>query len=93
MERDDNSSILWFLVGALVGLAGAVLLAPESGERARGKLREHAQKGSKYLSESGRDIYEKGRDLYEKGREIAEDAAEMFEKGRSLAEKKIDEAV
>jgi gas vesicle protein len=93
LGRDNNGSILWFLIGAAAGFVGAVLLAPESGEQARNKLAEQAQKGSKYLSESGRDLYEKGRDLYEKGREIAEDAAEMYEKGRSLAEKQINESV
>jgi gas vesicle protein len=93
MERDDSTGILWFLGGALVGAAVALLLAPESGERTRRRLAKHARKGSQALGESGRDLYEKGRDLYERGREIAEDAAEMFEKGRRLAEKKIDESI
>jgi gas vesicle protein len=93
MEHDESTNILWFLGGALVGAAAALLLAPESGERTRRKLAKQARKGSQALSDSGRDLYEKGRDLYERGREIAEDAAEMFEKGRRLAEKKIDEAI
>lgn len=93
MDRDNSSSILWFCIGTAVGIVGALLFAPEPGDQTRSKLAEQAQKGSKYLSESGRDLYEKGRDLYEKGREIAEEAAEMYEKGRSLAEKKIDESV
>jgi gas vesicle protein len=93
VERHNTSSILWFLIGGATGLVGALLLAPEPGERTRSRLAEQAQKGSKYLSESGRDIYEKSRELYEQGREIAEEAAEMYERGRSLAEKQIDEAV
>jgi gas vesicle protein len=93
MHSDDSTNILWFLGGALIGAAAALLLAPESGERTRRKLAKHARKSSQYLNESGKDLYEKGRDLYERGREIAEDAAEMFERGRRIAEKKIDEAI
>ena len=92
MEQDESTAILWFLGGALVGAAAALLLAPESGERTRRKLAKRARKGSKVIGESASDLYEKGRDLYERGREIAEDAAEMFERGRRLAEKKIDES-
>ena len=93
MEQDEGTSILWFLGGALVGAAAALLLAPESGQRTRRKLIKQARKSGRVLGDSASDIYEKGRDLYERGREIAEDAAEMFERGRRLAEKKIDESI
>ena len=93
MERDNSNNILCFLTGAALGVVAALLLAPESGERTRGKLAESAKKRKEALGGSGRDLFEKGRDLYEKGREIAEDAAEMFERGRRLAEKKIDESI
>lgn len=93
VEDDNSTSILWFLIGGVAGLLGALLLAPEPGVRTRSRLAEQAQKGSKYLSESGRDIYERSRELYEQGREIAEEAAEMYEQGRNLAEKRIDETV
>lgn len=93
MERDESTTILWFLGGALVGAATALLLAPESGQGTRKKLAKQARKSSKVLGESASDLYDKGRDLYERGREIAEDAAEMFERGRRLAEKKIDESI
>jgi gas vesicle protein len=91
--EDESTSILWFLGGALVGAAVALLLAPDSGQRTRKKLMKQARKGSRVLGDSANDIYEKGRDLYERGREIAEDAAEIFERGRRLAEKKIDESI
>lgn len=93
MEQDESTTILWFVGGALVGAAAALLFAPDSGQRTRRKLAKQARKGSKALGDSASDLYEKGRDLYEKGREIAEDAAEMFERGRRLAEKKIDESI
>ncbi len=92
MERNTGSNMtIWFVSGALLGAAVALLLAPESGERVRTKLADQAERGRKSLLESGQELFEKGRELYERGREIAEDAAVMFERGRSIAEKNIDE--
>ena len=93
MEREDNSVILWFAGGALLGAAVALLLAPESGERVRRKLVNQAERGRKSIVESGQELFERGRELYERGRELAEEAAEMFERGRRIAEKKIDERI
>lgn len=93
MERENSSSIAWFISGVALGAAVALLVAPEAGEHTRRKLAQHAERGRKTAMDSGREIYERGRDLYERGREIAEDAAEMFERGRELAEKKIDERI
>jgi gas vesicle protein len=93
MERDGSTNILWFLGGAAIGVIAALLLTPETGEKARERLATSARKSKDVLGGSGRELFEKGRDLYAKGREIAEDAAEMFERGRRLAEKKIDESI
>jgi gas vesicle protein len=93
MERDYSSNVIWFVSGAALGAAVALLIAPEEGERTRRKLIKHAERGRKTVLESGRDVYERGRDLYERGREIAEDAAELFERGRKIAEKKVNEAI
>jgi gas vesicle protein len=93
MERDNSTVVIWFISGAVLGAAVALLLAPESGERTRRKLAGQAERGRKTIMESGQEIFERGRELYERGREIAEDAAEMFERGRRIAEKKIDERI
>jgi gas vesicle protein len=93
MERDYSSNVIWFISGAALGAAVALLLAPEKGERTRRKLVKQAERGRKSILESGRQVYERGRDLYERGREVAEDAAELFERGRKIAEKKINEAI
>lgn len=92
MARENTAGLVgWLVVGAVLGAAVALLLAPESGARTRRKLVTQAERGRKTILESGQEIFERGRELYERGREIAEDAAEMFERGRRIAEKTIDE--
>jgi gas vesicle protein len=93
MERNNGSVFIWFVSGAALGAAVALLLAPESGERTRRKLSQQAERGRRTLMESGQEIFERGRELYERGREIAEDAAEMFERGRRIAEKTINDRI
>jgi gas vesicle protein len=91
---DNKGSVVgWFLGGAVLGAAVALLLAPAPGMRTRRKLASQAERSRKTIIESGQEIFEKGRELYERGREIAEDAAELFERGRRIAEKQIDERV
>ena len=94
MARNNTAGLIgWLVVGAVLGAAVALRLAPEAGARTRRKLAGHAQRGRKTILESGQEIFERGRELYERGREIAEDAAELFERGRRIAEKSIDERI
>jgi gas vesicle protein len=94
MARNNTADLIgWLVVGAVLGAAVALLLAPETGEKTRRKLVKQAERGRKSILESGQEIFERGRELYERGREIAEDAAEMFERGRRIAEKTIDERI
>ncbi|HTU45525.1 MAG TPA: YtxH domain-containing protein [Bryobacteraceae bacterium] len=94
MARDNTAGLIgWLVVGAVLGAAVALLLAPETGDRTRRKLMKQAERGRKSILESSQEIFERGRELYERGREIAEDAVEMFERGRRIAEKTIDERI
>lgn len=94
MARDNTAGLIgWLVVGAVLGAAVALLLAPETGDRTRRKLVKQAERGRKSILESSQEIFERGRELYERGREIAEDAVEMFERGRRIAEKTIDERI
>ena len=94
MARENTAGLIgWLVVGAILGAAVALLLAPGSGAKTRRILGQQAERGRKSLLESGQEIFERGREWYERGREIAEDAAEMFERGRRIAEKTIDERI
>lgn len=92
-QKSGGNAFGWFICGAVLGAAVALLSAPGSGERTRRRLMQQAEHGRKTIIESGQELFEKGRELYERGREIAEDAAEMFERGRRIAEKTVNDRI
>ena len=92
-KSSTGTYLAWFVGGAALGGAVALLLAPGMGEETRRQIAKQAKKSGKAISASSQEIISKGRELYERGRELAEEAADLFEHGRHLAEKKIDETV
>ncbi|MBV8071254.1 MAG: YtxH domain-containing protein [Acidobacteriaceae bacterium] len=94
MERENKRfMVAWFVSGAIIGAAAAILMAPEPGAKTRRRIAGGAERGRRTIVESGQELFEKGRDLYERGRVIAEEAAEMFERGRQIAEKTIEDRI
>ena len=84
---DNKASVMgWFIGGAILGAAVALLLAPEPGTRTRRKLASQAERSRKTIIESGQEILEKGRELYEKGLRVADEAADLIERGRRIVE-------
>jgi gas vesicle protein len=87
MQTEDNTGkLVWFLAGAAIGSAIALLYAPSSGHETRRRIGDAAGRGKERLNESGRDVVEKGKEIFERGRKIADDAAEVFESGRKLVQ-------
>jgi gas vesicle protein len=74
---DNSKNLAWFVAGASVGAAIALLFAPQSGEETRRFIGDQANKGRKKASDLGRDAWDRGRDLFDRGRDLADDAAEM----------------
>ncbi|MCL4852670.1 MAG: YtxH domain-containing protein [Bryobacteraceae bacterium] len=87
-EEMNNTSgrVLWFIAGAAVGAALALLYAPAPGGETRRRISQKAGEGRSAIAESGREILDRGRELYDKGRHIADEAADLFERGRKLVE-------
>jgi gas vesicle protein len=85
-ENIDASKVVWFLAGAAIGAAVALLFAPASGQETRRRIGKRASEGREALTETGRDLLDKGRDLYDKGRKLADEAAEMFDRGKRLVQ-------
>jgi gas vesicle protein len=86
MARDNSSNVVWFLTGAAMGAAIALLYAPQSGEETRRLIGRRALDGRGALADVGEEIVGKGRELFEQGRRVADDAAELFERGRRIVE-------
>jgi gas vesicle protein len=82
---NDGSSLAWFLAGAAIGAAVALLYAPQPGSETRDALRRRATEERERLAKSGRDAMERGRELYERGKGLADEASERFEKGKEAA--------
>jgi hypothetical protein len=60
----------FFLLGAALGAAAALLLAPESGARTRRKLVRKGEEVADYLIDAGKELVEKCEDLYERSGEL-----------------------
>jgi len=90
MAKHDGSEFAWFLAGIALGLAGALLTAPQTGEETRRRLREQAERGRERLREARQNASERGRDLMddaaESGRKVLERGRDLYKKGRNLAE-------
>ena len=79
MANNHTGKLIWFVAGASIGSAIALLYAPQSGRDTRRIIGKKARQGREAVADASRD-------LYEKGRRVADDAAELFERGRRLVE-------
>ncbi len=91
-DQDVGGKLLWFVAGAALGAAVALLYAPAAGEDTRKYIGKKTQEGKDALSDSGREMFERGRELYERGRRMADEAAEMLERGKQIVERAADTA-
>lgn len=83
-DQEEGGKLGWFVAGAILGGAVALLYAPKSGRETRAFINKKRDEGKEVLTETGREVYEKGREIYDKGKQIADDAADLFERGRRL---------
>jgi gas vesicle protein len=84
-EKEEGGKLAWFLTGAALGAAAAILYAPKSGKETRQLISHKAQEASDAVSGTSRDLYERGKDVYDKGKQVVDDAASLFDRGRKLA--------
>ena len=87
MEQDNGGRFIWFVAGAAIGAAVALLYAPQPGTETRRLIKEKSKEGADAVAETSREMYDRGRELYEKGRHMADEAAELLERGKAIVEK------
>jgi gas vesicle protein len=83
-QSQASNNVAWFLTGAFIGAAAAVLYAPQSGKDTRKYISDKTQMGREAVESAGQDIAEASKDMFERGRKLVDDAAELFERGRKL---------
>ena len=85
MAREDSGiGLAWFVVGAAVGAAVALLYAPQSGKDTRRLIAKKTEQGREVLIDSSKEALDRGKELFDRGRELADEAADIFERGRKL---------
>jgi gas vesicle protein len=83
---EENGNIGWFLAGAVIGAAAALLLAPKSGKDTRKYLSKTTKDSREAMESSGRELMDRGKELYDRGKKIVEDASDLFERGRKIVQ-------
>jgi len=83
-QEDQGGKFAWFLVGAALGAACAILYAPKSGRETRQMITQKAQEASEAVSGTSRDLYERGKEVYDRGKQVVDDAAALFDRARGL---------
>jgi gas vesicle protein len=84
VQENGTSRVAWFVTGAVIGAAVAVLYAPKSGKDTREFIGGKAQQSKDAVLGAGKDVAEVSKEMFERGRKLVEDAAELFERGRKL---------
>jgi len=68
-EAGTAEKALYFVLGAFVGAATALLLAPRSGEETRRMIATRAREGADYMSSRSREAAQKTTGLVDRGKE------------------------
>ena len=84
-DKGAGDRAAFFLLGAAIGAAAGLLLAPASGARTRRRLVRKGEEVADNLIDAGKELLEKCEDLYERSGELVEDATqELSGKYRAL---------
>jgi len=77
-ERGTGERTLFFIMGAFIGAATALLLAPRSGEETRRLIASKAREGADYVTNRSRDMADKTSSFVDRGKEILQQQRESL---------------
>jgi len=83
-EFNLGNNVAWFLTGAFIGAAVALLYAPKSGKETRRYLADKVQQSKDAVTDTSSNIVEASKDMFDRGRQLVDDAADLFDRGRKL---------
>jgi len=82
--QNNSDKVVWFLAGAALGAAIALLYAPQTGRETRKSIRKTTEHGREAVADAGKEILDRGREYYDKGRKIAGEAGELLDRSRRM---------
>jgi gas vesicle protein len=76
MSENDNGggTLLALMLGAALGAAAGLLLAPRAGKETRKRVKKWLDDAE----EKGQDIFGEGQKIYERGKDIVQEKAEKL---------------
>ncbi len=98
MSEDSGTGekALYFVLGAFIGAATALLLAPRSGEETRKLIATKAREGADFVTARGKNVAEKTTSYIERGKEILQSQrdqlAAAIEAGKQAYQEEKDKA-
>ncbi len=83
-------TVVGFLTGIIIGGTAALLLAPESGEKTREKLKERGEQLRKDIEDQAKQSKEKLEDLRQKSAEKFDEIKESSQEAMEEAAKRLN---
>ncbi len=77
-QTGSGEKALYFVLGAFIGAATALLLAPRSGEETRRLIATKAREGADLMASRGREVAEKTTQYIDKGKELLQQQRDQF---------------
>jgi len=69
-ESGTGEKALYFILGAFIGAATALLLAPQSGEETRRLIASKAREGADYVTNQSKTVAEKASSYVDRSKEL-----------------------
>ena len=95
-ETNTGEKALFFILGAFIGAATALLLAPRSGEETRRIIAEKAREGREYMASRSREVAEKASSYVDRGKEVLQQQRDQItaaiEAGKQAYQEEKDKA-
>ncbi len=87
-----DSKLPYFIMGAGIGAALGILLAPKPGEETREDLRRRADEGREYVRRRSGELREHAGEIIEQGRELVDAQREQLNSALEAGRKAYREA-
>ena len=87
-DNNGSNNFVYFVAGAAVGAAVALLYAPQSGKKTRELIGRRAGEGKDYLVDRSKELREQAEDYVEKGKDLV---SQQLDRGKELVAKQKEQ--